>query len=208
MKWLTTIALFICGLLLTSSNPAAERRKESAMVSFLSEYLDIKYKEHRFETFMYVAAKKQRLYLISGNEVVRSYPISTAQKGIGQKSGSFQTPVGLHKVREKVGDTVPHSGIIREKVFTGNIAEINNKPQAGSGDVITTRVMHLDGLEPGVNKGDGCDSYQRGIMIHGTPDEGLIGQPASHGCVRMKNEDIIELFNLVTVNTYVVILNN
>lgn len=208
MKWLTTITLLFCGLLFSSSNPASERKKESAMVSFLTEYLDIKYKEHRFETYLYVAAKKQRLYLISGNEVIRSFPVSTARKGIGQKSGSFQTPVGLHKVREKVGDTVPVLGIIREKVFTGSVANINNKPQAGSGDVITTRLMHLDGLESGVNKGGDCDSYNRGIMIHGTPDEGLIGRPASHGCVRMKNQDIIELFDLIPAGTYVVILNN
>jgi lipoprotein-anchoring transpeptidase ErfK/SrfK len=75
-------------------------------------------------------------------------------------------------------------------------------------DQITTRLFHLEGLEPGLNQGSDCDSYSRGIMIHGTPDEGLIGTPASHGCVRMKNEDVLQLFEMINHGTYVVILNN
>ena len=103
---------------------------------------------------------------------------------------------------------MPLGGIIKEKVFTGEVSEIISDPKRLGEDRITTRLFHLAGVESGVNKDGNQDSYRRGIMIHGTPEEGLIGQPVSRGCVRMRNEDILQLFRNVQHGTYVVILNN
>lgn len=180
----------------------------SGMVSFLKEYLSIKYSDHQFDDMLYVAVKQQKMYYIRGNQVVGEYPVSTAKNGLGSQLGSQKTPAGLHLIREKVGGDVPYGGVIKEKVFNGQIAEIIDEPKSVGGDQITTRLFHLDGLELGINKNGQFDSYSRGIMIHGTPEEGLIGQPVSHGCVRMKNKDVAELFELVQAGTKVIILNN
>jgi L,D-peptidoglycan transpeptidase YkuD (ErfK/YbiS/YcfS/YnhG family) len=98
--------------------------------------------------------------------------------------------------------------IIKSKMATDSLAEIVLNPKSTNLDLITTRVLHLEGLEDGVNAGSGKDSYGRGIFIHGTHEEGLLGTAASKGCVRMANSDIVELFKDVDVGTYVVILNN
>ena len=178
------------------------------MVSFLKEYLDIKYNGARFDTFIYVAAKRQKLYLISNDTVVKTYRISTAEKGIGNLSGSFKTPEGLHKIAEKVGDELPINSVIKSKIATGSEVEPILEAKSNNVDHITTRVLHLKGLEDGVNSGANKDSYTRGIFIHGTHEEGLLGLPASKGCVRMSNKDVIELFDSVEVGTFVIILNN
>ena len=188
-----------------SSDPV---RNYSGMVNFLKEYLSIKYSGLQFDQLLYVAAKQQKMYLISGNEVVAEYPVSTAKNGLGSALGSNKTPEGLHIIKEKVGAEVPLGGIIKEKVFTGEVSEIISDPKRLGEDRITTRLFHLAGVESGVNKDGNQDSYRRGIMIHGTPEEGLIGQPVSRGCVRMRNEDILQLFRNVQHGTYVVILNN
>lgn len=178
------------------------------MVTFLKEYLDIKYNGARFDTFIYVAAKRQKLYLISNDTVVKSFRISTAEKGIGNLSGSFQTPEGLHKVAEKVGGDLPINSVIKSKIATGTEVEPILEAKSNNVDHITTRVLHLKGLEDGINSGTNKDSYSRGIFIHGTHEEGLLGLPASKGCVRMSNKDVIELFDSIEVGTFVIILNN
>ncbi len=172
------------------------------MLNFLMEYLSIKYSDKEFDSFIYVAVKKQKLFLVENDEIVAEYKISTAKKGLGNKAGSFKTPQGLHQVVEKVGEEVEPFGIIKQKVPTGEKAESTNQ------DLITSRVMHLRGQEEGINRGGDVDSYNRGIFIHGTHEEGLIGKPASKGCIRMKNADIIDLFERIEVGTFVVILNN
>lgn len=178
------------------------------MVGFLLEYLSIKYRGENFQDFIYVAAKSQKLYVISNGEVRETYSVSTAKKGIGSEEGSFKTPQGLHVIAEKVGDGLPPFTVIKQKVSTGlQTAPISDRESTGD-DFITSRILHLRGKEPGVNSGSGVDSYSRGIFIHGTHEEGLIGEPASKGCVRMKNRDIIDLFQKVEVGTFVVILNN
>jgi hypothetical protein len=99
-------------------------------------------------------------------------------------------------------------GIIKQKVDTGAKAEAVLQAESTDQDLITSRVLHLTGLEEGINLGGDVDSYNRGIFIHGTHEEGLIGTPASKGCVRMKNADVIDLFERIEVGTFVVILNN
>lgn len=191
-----------------SSGPKVAVLHPDPMVSFLKEYLDIKYNGARFNKFIYVAAKRQRLYLISNDTIVKTFIISTGEKGIGNLSGSNQTPEGLHKIAEKVGDDLPINTVIKSKIATSEQAIPILEPTSNNRDLITTRVLHLKGLEDGVNAGDNKDSYSRGIFIHGTHEEGLLGMAASKGCVRMSNKDVIELFDSVEVGTFVIILNN
>jgi len=186
--------------------PAAEA--DASLVDFLREYLGIKYRDVTFDRFIYVAAKRQRLYLIDGDEIVKSYPVSTAKKGIGNKSGTFQTPQGLHIIAEKVGGDLESMSIIKNKMPTGSKANVVSEPRSTDRDLITSRILHLRGLENNINAGEGCDSYSRGIFIHGTHEEGLIGTPASKGCVRMSNADVMDLFDRAEVGIFVVILNN
>jgi hypothetical protein len=136
---------------------------------------------------------RQRLYLYSDNRIIKSYLVSTSKYGVGNRFGSNKTPVGLHQIVSKIGRNAGAGTIFKRRRNTGKTA----KSCRGGGDFITTRILRLAGLEKGVNKGKGIDSYHRCIYIHGTPEEKLIGKPASHGCIRMKNSDIIELFDLV-----------
>lgn len=181
---------------------------ESSMVAFLKDYLHVKYKGVDFDRFIYVAAKRQRLYLINGDEIERTYVISTAKNGVGNQAGTFQTPQGLHRVAEKVGGDLPVNSVIKNKMPTGGKAHVVTEPKATGRDLITTRILHLRGTEENINAGEGCDSYLRGIFIHGTHEEGLLGTAASKGCVRMSNADVLDLFDRVEVGTFVVILNN
>jgi len=107
-----------------------------------------------------------------------------------------------------MGDEVPINGILRYGFYSNEIAQIINEPKTSGKDLVTSRILWLEGLEKGKNKGGLMDSYNRGIYIHGTNEEGLIRTPASHGCVRMNNKDVIELFNIVPKGIYVLILDN
>jgi len=180
----------------------------NSMIEFLMEYLAIKYSDKEFDTFLYVAVKKQKLYLVENNEVTATYSISTAKNGLGNEAGSFKTPQGLHRIAEKVGADVEPMGVIKQKVSTGKKAKAVKQAKTTGQDLITSRVLHLAGLEKGINQGGDVDSYSRGIFIHGTHEEGLIGTPASKGCIRMKNADVINLFQRIEVGTFVIILNN
>lgn len=152
-----------------------------------------------------ISISEQKLYLIENGNVVKSYPVSTSKYGIGSREGSNQTPLGRHRIVEKIGDKAPWGTIFKERKNTGKT--INDPGAIGPNDkdLVTTRIMWLEGLEPGVNKGEGIDSYKRFIYIHGTLEENLIGTPASHGCIRMKNTDVIELFDSVGLHTPVTI---
>ena len=134
------------------------------------------------------------------SDFIISYPVSTSKYGIGNQARSNKTPLGLHRIEEKIGANAPVGMIFKARQSTGKIAEIN---QVGAGDLVTTRIMWLKGLEPNKNQGAGIDSYQRYIYIHGTVEENKMGQPASHGCIRMYNLDIIELFDQVKEGTLV-----
>ncbi len=156
--------------------------------------------------FIMVSVGEQKLYLYSDGELVNSYPVSTSRYGTGNKSGSYKPPPGLHRVARKIGDGEPAGTVFRGRVRTGEITEIYYDGRTSEGDYILTRILRLEGLEPGINKGEGIDSYSRFIYIHGTKEEGLIGQPVSSGCVRMRNKDVIELFDIVEEGTLVEII--
>ena len=185
---------------------SSEEASNEMVTNFLSEYLKLKYKDMTFNKYMYVSIKHQRLYLIENDSNIKKFPISTSFYGIGSKQDSYQTPPGLHIIKRKIGGNVPYGGIFESREFNGEIAKILTKKENAPKDYVTSRIMWLEGKEPGINKGRRVDSYNRFIYIHGTPEEGLIGQPASHGCIRMKNKDVIELYNIVDEGTPILIL--
>ncbi|NLB35113.1 MAG: L,D-transpeptidase family protein [Elusimicrobia bacterium] len=152
-----------------------------------------------------VSVREQKLYFYQGKKLLKEYPVSTAARGVGNRSGSNRTPLGLHKISHKIGQDAPRGTVFVGRVDTGRIAEIYTEPINLPDDAITSRILRLEGLEPGVNKGGNIDTFSRYIYIHGTQEEGLIGSPASKGCVRMKNDDLIELFELVEAGTPVYI---
>lgn len=176
------------------------------IASFIDDYINIKYQQS-FDSYIFVSIKRQKLFYIKNGNVEKVFLISTAKKGIGQEIHSQQTPEGLHVIKHMIGQNLPKNAIFKERVFNGEIAEIYTDKTDINEDFVTSRIMWLEGQEEGINKGGNVDSYKRYIYIHGTPEEGLIGKPASHGCVRMKNKEVIELFDLIQVNTPVLILN-
>ena len=153
--------------------------------------------------WLQVDVSEQRLYLARGERVLQSWPVSTSAVGIGSQSGSNRTPLGLHRIAETFGAGAPLGTIFRARANTGVVARIHTDATDVPEDHVLTRILWLDGLEHGHNRGGQVDSYLRTIYIHGTNEEGLIGQPASHGCVRMRNADVIALFEEVGVGTEV-----
>jgi hypothetical protein len=152
-----------------------------------------------------VSISKQKLYLIKDKKTIKTYPVSTSKYGIGNKDMSYKTPLGLHRIVSKIGKNAKFCDVFKSRRRIKKIAKLNIRDI--DQDLITTRILRLQGLERGINHGKGIDTYERCIYIHGTPQENLIGKPASHGCIRMKNRDIIELFNLVKIKTPVLIQN-
>ncbi len=146
------------------------------------------------QIYAVVAIEAQRLYLMQDGRLLKAYPVSTSAFGPGAQEGSNQTPLGLHQVKQKFGEGEPQGMVFKARKPTGRVAEIISEPKDIPQDDVTTRILWLDGMEPGVNQGGKVDSYKRYIYIHGTPEEGLIGRPASHGCVRMLNADVVDVF--------------
>lgn len=150
-----------------------------------------------------VDISEQKLLLMKNDEVLKSYAISTSAYGIGSEAGSNKTPLGTHRIAQKIGANAPIGTLFKARGNTGRVIPIYTDRTRSTEDIVATRIMWLDGLEPGVNKGKGIDSHSRYIYIHGTQEEGYIGEPASHGCIRMKNVDVAELFDLVDEGTLV-----
>ena len=155
---------------------------------------------------IYVSIKNQKLYYIEQDSIIKEYIISSSAFGIGSASGSNKTPIGLHSIREKYGEKTPINGKMTGRVFHGHIATIYTDQTKSKTDDITSRILWLEGLEKGKNSGKGIDSFDRYIYIHGTSEEGRLGKPASHGCIRMKNKEVIDLYKIVEVGTLVLIL--
>ncbi len=154
-----------------------------------------------------IRVDEQLLYEWDSARIRGVYPVSTAARGTGNREGSLQTPLGLHWVAQRIGDAAPVGAIFRGRADTGEIANIRSDPGAtGPEDLITSRILWLEGLEAGLNRGGEVDSFSRYIYIHGTADEGHIGRPASHGCIRMRNADLIDLFPRIPLHSLVVII--
>lgn len=150
-----------------------------------------------------VDIESQRLFLIKNRKIATNYSISSSRYGEGARKLSYKTPLGFHKVYDKSGANAKIGMIFEWGKPTGRISPIYTDMTDREVDPVLTRVMVLDGLEPGVNKGGDVDSRARGIYIHGTHEEGLIGRKASHGCIRMRNAEVIALFSIVPVGTIV-----
>ncbi len=148
----------------------------------------------------------QQMILHEDNGQKRTYPVSTASKGTGQREGSWQTPLGRHEIKEKIGANCAVNSVFVARRFTGEIysPELCARfPERK--DWILTRILWLSGLEPGFNLNGDVDTASRYIYIHGTPDTAQMGQPDSHGCIRMRNVDIIDLFDRVNEGIVVTI---
>ena len=146
---------------------------------------------------------RQKVKQLKNHQVNKSYPVSTALKGIGQNKNSFQTPIGTHYIRAKIGKGLPALSIFEARRPTGRIWNKEDAESYPNQDWVLSRILWLSGKELGVNRLGSLDTMQRFIYIHGTPDESQLGEPFSHGCIRMSNDDVIELFDLVSVGTIV-----
>jgi len=151
---------------------------------------------------------QQRLFCMDQDgRKIMDYPVSTSRFGTGNQNGSFKTPLGQHSIAQKIGEGCAINEVFIGRKAIGKLDDLIATNQKLPEDIITSRILWLQGEEAGLNKdknskggladSDTIDSYQRYIYIHGTPEENKIGAPASHGCVRMCNKDIIELFDLV-----------
>ena len=180
---------------------------EKDVLFFLEEYCNDFYPDHNIDELIFISIKQQKLYLVRHGYVVSTHTISTSKYGIGNKQFSRKTPTGVHEIAHKIGKGVPLRGIIKGGVYTGEEADLEHYPVHAEGDFVTTRLLWLRGLEQGINLGGKIDTYDRRIYIHGTPEEGLIGKPSSHGCIRMTNYEVTELFKLVEKGLKVLILN-
>ena len=152
----------------------------------------------------------QRLTLYKNQVAVSHYSISSAKNGIGSQQDSGCTPLGRHVIAQKIGSDEPINSVFIGRVLTGESYDAALDIENPERDWILSRILWLKGLEEGSNSGNndlgGCDTYQRYIYIHGTPDSEPMGVPLSHGCIRMRNNDIVELYDLVPEGAAVTIL--
>ncbi|MES0326669.1 MAG: L,D-transpeptidase [Gammaproteobacteria bacterium] len=155
---------------------------------------------------IHISVKDQLMTLLDeAGQVLHSYPVSTSKFGTGSQNNSNQTPLGLHRIKDKIGGAMPINEVYIARMPHGSLEECIERGVELPEDVITSRIMWLEGMQPGRNQGGYVDTYQRYIYIHGTSDEEHIGTPASMGCIRMLNADIVELFRLVESGTEVMI---
>jgi L,D-transpeptidase YbiS len=150
-----------------------------------------------------VRLKSQTLTLFLGDRVTRTYNVSTAKNGAGELQDSECTPRGRHLIAAKIGGSYPTNSVFVGRVPTGEIFREEMKTLYPARDWILTRILWLEGLEVNLNRGAGRDSKNRYIYIHGTPDSTVLGAPGSRGCIRMRNDDVCELYEEVEIGTVV-----
>jgi UDP-N-acetylmuramate-alanine ligase len=153
------------------------------------------------ELFLIQSIETQTLLICEKNIIIEQYDTSTSRFGNGIRENSFKTPLGLHRIKDKIGAGAPAGRIFKARKDTG----VDWNQHSIEDNLILTRILRLEGLEEGVNKGAGVDSYERFIYIHGTNREDLVGTPLSHGCLALRNEDILRLFEIVREGTLVYI---
>jgi lipoprotein-anchoring transpeptidase ErfK/SrfK len=147
--------------------------------------------------YLEISIAEQLLRIVEDGQVLKTYPVSTAKNGPGERKGSECTPTGWHRIRAKIGAGQPLNAVFKGRRPTGEIYSPELGKQFPERDWILTRILWLGGLEPGKNRYGDVDSTWRYIYIHGTPDEFMDGMAKSHGCVRIGNADLLELFDLV-----------
>lgn len=154
---------------------------------------------------LYIDVKTQTLTLMQGNNKLISYPVSTAANGVGEQMGSECTPRGDHIIRAKIGEGCEIYTVFQGRRPTGEQYSPILAAQHPQRDWILSRILWLSGKEPGKNRLGNVDTMRRYVYIHGAPDDQIKGTPSSHGCIRMHNQDVIDLFARVTVGTHVFI---
>lgn len=151
-----------------------------------------------------IRISEQKLYVFQRDQSLdKAYSVSTSLFGTGQEKGSYKTPLGKHIIRAKIGTGAPLNAVFVNRRLTGEIYSESLAKQYPERDWILTRILWLSGCERGLNRLGNVDTMQRFIYIHGTADESTIGVPHSHGCIRMRNRDVMELFDLVPVGASV-----
>ena len=156
-------------------------------------------------TELSISISEQSLSLLQDSKTLQCWQVSTAANGIGQKNGSFCTPLGQHLIRAKIGKDSPLNTVFVGRRPSGEIFKPELREQFPSRDWILTRILWLSGTQPGYNRLGEVDTMRRYIYLHGCPDDVEMGKPGSHGCIRMRNKDIVNLFDLVEVGTPVTI---
>ncbi|MFT6466022.1 L,D-transpeptidase family protein [Halopseudomonas laoshanensis] len=152
-----------------------------------------------------ISLAAQRLTGYAGDRVLCEFPVSTALNGAGELNGSGCTPRGRHRVRARIGAGQPEGSVFIGRRPTGEVWTPALTKQHPQRDWILSRILWLCGEQPGFNRGGNCDSQRRYIYIHGTPDDQPMGVPLSHGCVRMRNADVLKLFDLTPAGCQVMI---
>lgn len=164
-------------------------------------------KDHTFDgrgvDALFVSIGQQRMTAYRGDQLVSHHIISTALAGPGELKDSGCTPRGKHYVRAKIGQGLPERAVLKGRRWTGEVCTPELYAENPQRDWILTRILWLSGCELGHNRLGNVDTFQRYIYIHGTPELEQLGQPVSHGCIRMDNHELIELFNQVTAGTLV-----
>ncbi len=156
--------------------------------------------------YLTVSIASQRLALLDAEgNILREYAVSTALNGAGEQKGSGCTPRGRHVIRAKIGEGQPMGTVFVGRRPTGEVWSPELAAQFPERDWILTRILWLSGCEPGHNRLGDCDTMQRYIYIHGTPETEPMGVPLSHGCIRMRNADVLDLFDRVPVGATVLI---
>lgn len=148
-------------------------------------------------------ARQQMALLDDAGTVLREYSVSTAKAGVGEVPGSYKTPRGRHLIRAKIGAGQPENTVFVRRRPTGEIWTPELAEAYPGRDWILTRILWLSGCETGFNRSGSCDTMRRYIYIHGSPDSAEMGKPGSHGCIRMRNADLVELFDRVPCYTAV-----
>jgi L,D-transpeptidase YbiS len=154
---------------------------------------------------IFVSIPKQQLLVVDNDQVLKQYSISTAKNGPGEQNGSEQTPRGQHIIRAKIGVNQPENTVFVKRRPTGEVFSPLLREQFPNRDWILTRILWLSGREVGKNRLGSVDTMQRYIYIHGTPDDVAMGVPGSRCCIRMRNHDLIELFDSIHAGTAVFI---
>ena len=205
LTWLVTISLSVAFI-----NSAQANTQDMISKNYFSPIMDDlaqRFSQYSSEFVVIIHASEQKQYLLHNGMIIKQYTISTSEYGLGSKAGSNKTPLGVHIVKKKYGTNAKIGTIFKARANTGRIATILTETgKRSKADNVTTRILWLSGLEKGKNKGKKVDSYRRYIYIHGTDEEGRLGSPASHGCIRMNNQDVIDLYQNISVGTLVVIL--
>lgn len=152
-----------------------------------------------------IDVKAQLMLCYDAGVVYKRYPVSTGKNGLGERIGSECTPRGWHRVYRIIGQGFPKNSVFVSRQWTGEIYTSKLGERWPERDWILTRIIQIDGLEPGKNQGGEVDSLQRYIYLHGVPDHTVLGVPGSRGCIRMHNEDMIELADWVALDTRLLI---